>query len=694
MNNKYIVFLLWLCAALIAAIGVIQINALSIRTIPGGEALPEIYLRLRASETATLFLALAGIAILFAREGITRELKRKAYTDVTGIRNKHACLEEMTILDCNDNTLNIGFAMFDMNNLKKVNDFYGHEKGDELIQSFASLLKQASEKKFFLGRFGGDEFIVIIRSCTNEIMEDYINRVRQLADLYNRGRSVPLSFASGYAISTRNHYYLMEDLLKEADKNMYRNKKLMKSDSLMTPSQLSRILDAERTYFLGRDDLTGLFNYDAFVAAVKKFLPLSENLDHLAVICCDISNFRYINDTYGHQEGNQILKTFAKELSSQPFCLCACRLYSDNFAFLAELPDASEQASPELIKEWCLRFSSMINQAYKGGRIIINSGIYFIGEGNVSIENALNYANTARKHTKTSTLNILVYGDALAQEERNKAEILNSFHNALDNGEYQVYLQPMVRSADKSICKAEALIRWRKPNGAFFYPGEFIPLLEESGDIIRMDYFVYEHIFEYLYIQIQNHKPVIPISMNVSRLHLCSPEDFIRHIRELLEKYPIPTSLIVFELTESTFIKEMSSALYFVEELHRLGIKVSMDDFGSGYSSLEVLVNLPFDEIKFDKAFLSNSGDKRIQSVLVQMMSLVKGLDKTIVCEGVELSEHAALLEKCDCDIIQGYYYYRPMPLEDFISCIGQSAGSWDVQVYAQQGCSAKNQLL
>ena len=666
MKNKYIIFLLYLCAGLILAIVFIQINGLSVNPLSAGNITYQMYYQYRSSQTVTLFLAIGSVSVLFARERITRELKRKAYTDVTGIKNKHACLEEMNMLDCRDDTLNIGFAMFDLNNLKKVNDFYGHEKGDELIQSFAALLRKASNKKYFLGRFGGDEFIVIIKNFTEEIMETYISQVRELVEHYNKGRTVPLSFASGYAISTRSHYYLTEDILKEADKDMYRNKRMMKSESLMNPSQLSRILDAERISYLERDNLTGLFNHDAFLLAITKVIAQSDQSQNLALVCSDIANFRYINDTYGHQEGSQILKLFADELSAQPFCLCASRLYSDNFAFLAEFPDIPQESTADKIKEWCFDFSALINKTYRGSRIVINSGIYFIRGEKPSVEAMLNHANTARKHTKTSPFHILVYGDEMARSEKKKAEILNSFHQAIEKREFKVYLQPKVKCSDKSICGAEALIRWEKPYGNLCYPAEFIPVLEGSGDIIELDYYVYEHIFWYLHQQLEKGKTVFPISMNVSRLHLARPHDFISHIRELLEKYDVPASYLLFELTESIYIQEIYSAMIFVDGLHALGIKVSMDDFGSGYSSLELLSNLPFDEIKFDKVFLANSGDDNSRKILIHLMDLVKSMNKTIVCEGVEMQEDVILLDQCDCDIMQGYYYFRPMPLKEF----------------------------
>ena len=241
MKNKYTIFLLYLCVFLVGVIGIVQIYDLSAFYARSARDINvEMYYHFRTNQSITLILAIITVAVLFSREGINRELKRKAYTDITGIKNKHACLEEMNILDCNDNTLNIGFVMFDLNNLKKVNDFYGHEKGDELIQNFVLLLRHASDRKYFLGRFGGDEFIVIIQNCNEQMMEQYIGSVQSLTEKFNRGRTIQLSYACGYAISTQKHYYLMEDLLKEADKNMYENKKRIKSGTMLETDQIAR----------------------------------------------------------------------------------------------------------------------------------------------------------------------------------------------------------------------------------------------------------------------------------------------------------------------------------------------------------------------------------------------------------------------------------------------------------------------
>ena len=218
---------------IIVLIGAVQVYNLTgysgVRGLSLGSA---VYFRARVSQSITLILAVVAITILLSGEEINRGVKRKAYIDSTGIMNKNACMERMNLLDNKDSTLNIGFVMFDLNNLKQVNDDWGHEEGDKLIQNFVLLLRQASNKEYFLARFGGDEFVAIIENCTEAMMKSYLKRIEELTGHFNRAQEMPISYACGFAISTKEHYYLMDDLLKEADKKMYENKKKMKSVDL------------------------------------------------------------------------------------------------------------------------------------------------------------------------------------------------------------------------------------------------------------------------------------------------------------------------------------------------------------------------------------------------------------------------------------------------------------------------------
>lgn len=615
----------------------------------------------------TLLLAIFVLALFLAKTGIEQGVKRKAYMDVTGIMNKHACIEQMNRIDCNDSTLQVGFVVFDLNHLKKVNDFYGHEEGDRLILHFANILKQASGPRCFLGRFGGDEFISIINHCTESDVENYIEQVKKLTAQSNKNRKIRLSFASGYAVSTKEHYYLADELLKEADKKMYQNKKLMKADNLFETDQLSKVLDTQRVGNSQRDELTGVFEYDIFAEAVKKVFQIQNEGTKLALVSSDIYNFRYFNDFYGYQKGNNILRLFAEDLSNQEFCLCVHRIYSDNFAFLADVSNLSEGETVQMIRRWNAAFSERVNQTYRGSRLIVKSGICFVDHMGQSVEELINHANFAHKRIKQTRCDIKVYTAKLGEEEKKRFEIIYSFRKAMKDKEFKVYVQPQISRHDKTIHSLEALVRWERNDGTMIYPDEFIPVLEQTGDIVEMDYYVYEVVFSYLSDCIKKGRDVVPFSLNVSRMHLEVSEKFIDMLSRLQVQYHVPTDLIMFELTESAYIQEVFAANQFIEKLHVLGYKVSMDDYGSGYSSLIALQSIPFDEIKFDRAFLQENYSGHQYDVLMQMLKMVKSIGVSVVCEGVETKEHEQLLEKTECDLLQGYYYYRPFPIEDMI---------------------------
>lgn len=665
MKNRYNVFLLYLCAVIIVLIGAVQVYNLTgysgVRGLSLGSA---VYFRARASQSITLILAVVAITILLSGEEINRGVKRKAYIDSTGIMNKNACMERMNLLDNKDSTLNIGFVMFDLNNLKQVNDDWGHEEGDKLIQNFVLLLRQASNKEYFLARFGGDEFVAIIENCTEAMMKSYLKRIEELTGHFNRAQGIPISYACGFAISTKEHYYLMDDLLKEADKKMYENKKKMKSVDL-APAWPGRAPRAGQAGAVPWEKAPVHYDYDEFVSALENVLRTCGEEVHLAIVYSDICHFGYFNDVYGHQEGNRILNQFAEQLAGQSCCLFACRMYSDHFACLVDTSHKTEGQSVELVQSWSTRFSDSMSETYKGSRLIVRSGIYFISDSGEPVDGMLNRVIYAHKFAKSSFHSVFVYCEELSQREKRRSEILCLFRSALEQDEFKIYVQPQVLCRERRICGAEALVRWQRPNGLFFYPDEFIPVLEQTGDVIDLDFYVYEKVFAYLHQKEAAGEKHVPVSVNVSRIHLLDVESFIRRLQTLREKWPVSASLLLFELTETAYIQEIDNARLFICELHKLGYRVSMDDFGSGYSSLKALQSMPFDEIKFDRAFLRDCNGKKETYILLQLIQMVKGFHIPIVCEGAETAEHVELLERSMCDMIQGYYFYKPFPIEE-----------------------------
>ncbi len=264
----------------------------------------------------------------------------------------------------------------------------------------------------------------------------------------------------------------------------------------------------------------------------------------------------------------------------------------------------------------------------------------------------------------------MLFDSRMTDGIKREIEITSSLSRAIADGELKVYYQPKMKTDSVRIDGAEALIRWQKPDGRFIYPDEFIPVLEQSGQIVELDYFVYREVFRFIAGRMRENKPIVPISVNVSRAHLHKME-ILSYLSSLFEEYRIQPNLVEFELTENIYIENTEKALQLIDGLHKMGTKVSMDDFGSGYSSLNLLSRLPIDIIKLDKVFLQDEetdndlseNDKIIISCIIDM---ARKLRITSLCEGVETPEQSDYLSEIGCELQQGFYFSRPIPKNDF----------------------------
>ena len=316
-------------------------------------------------------------------------------------------------------------------------------------------------------------------------------------------------------------------------------------------------------------------------------------------------------------------------------------------------------------------------EKYLNSRLQFCTGISITDKNSRSLEaeTAVSNANLARKVAKEMEHDCCVLFDQSMMEGiRREVEITSGIPKALEHKEFQVYFQPKMETDTMELIGAEALVRWQKPDGDFIYPDEFIPLIERSGQIVDVDYYVYREVFQFLAERIKAGKKVVPISLNVSRMHL-NKMHILEYVRELLEEFQIPCSLVEFELTESIYLENTERALELVEGLHKMGIKVSMDDFGSGYSSLNLLSKLPIDIIKLDRVFLKEGelqeSDRIIISCVVDMANRLK---ITSLCEGVETLEQSNYLKEVGCQMQQGFYFSRPIPQEVFENFIDTSS--------------------
>lgn len=618
--------------------------------------------------TASMICATVMVSIYLVKSEYSGKARKDAYVDVTGVHNKSACMEKMRQLEERDNTFGIGIAMFDLNNLKKINDYYGHDKGDELIEAFAQLLRTLPKERCFLARFGGDEFILIQEKTSAAQMHQIISTLQQRTQEYNKKNAIPIEFASGFAVSDRRQYFIISDLLKEADKKMYENKRESKkqaSEQKSIPSCKKPVVaelcqsqtEVHQSALETTDAMTGLLTRDAFLVKAESILRSSQADVSTALVCMDISNFHDINDNLGYPCGDQALQILAQEIIKEKYVLCACRIHADMFAFLLMTTEKTQEDVLHWLQAENLYMSRKVFRKSCNQRFKINMGVSFVQDRLERPAHLLNHANLARKRAKSSEESIVVYSDALDRLEKQRASILRDFRSAIQKNEIKLYFQPQVDSQSEQICGAEALARWITAGATVWTPNEFIPVLEHSGDIILLDYYMYRKAFEWLAHRRQCGKQLLTISLNISRIHLSDVQSFITYIQRLQSQYAVPVEYLIFEVTENAYIENMERVAQLIEGLHTLGIRVSMDDFGSGYASLKALQLLPFDEIKIDKSFLMQGLCETERVILHAVIGLMKQLQKNVVCEGVETKEGACFLQREGCDMLQGFYY-------------------------------------
>ncbi|MCM1145513.1 MAG: GGDEF domain-containing phosphodiesterase [Blautia sp.] len=419
-----------------------------------------------------------------------------------------------------------------------------------------------------------------------------------------------------------------------------------------------------------KDILTGLDRYEEFLEKVEKEIAKMDGY-RIAIIYTDVKYFKYINDTYGYQRGDMLLKEFVHQVTNNnPYMLCAARVYSDNIVMAARMENEwTNDDYREGINKINLDIERKLRDNYLDERLKLCTGISIISEESRSLDaaTAISNANLARKVAKEMEDDCCVLFDNRMMEGiKREVEITSYLPTAIRKGEFHVYYQPKMETGTLKIIGAEALVRWRKPDGKFVYPDEFIPIVERSGQIVDVDYFVYREVFQFIARRLRENKVIVPISVNVSRIHL-HKMGVLSYVKSLFEEYQIPSNLIEFELTESIYIDNTEKALELVNGFHEMGVKVSMDDFGSGYSSLNLLSGLPIDVIKLDKVFLKadnfQENDKIIISCVVDM---ARRLQITSLCEGVETLEQSNYLSEIGCEIQQGYYFSKPIPQEEF----------------------------
>lgn len=416
------------------------------------------------------------------------------------------------------------------------------------------------------------------------------------------------------------------------------------------------------------DSLTGLMNLDHFKNKVIEILKKTPTSQRFVILNFDIQNFKYLNEHHGYEKGDDFLKTIANYISSLPTTCYACRSYSDNFIVLSKIKATTNSEIIEtIINNYIVDFLNSQKSKYPECNLTITAGCAEFHYPQEPIEKTIDNAHSIRKMMKENFVTgCKVYDNEIAMKLHKEAELINSIPNACKNGEFFFQLQPKVALSTGKIEGAEALVRWNHPRGEVVQPGGFIPQLEKTGLITQVDFFIYREVCRYIQSCLKKGIDFPIISVNVSRAHL-SESDFVSKILNLVSCYNIPPEKLEFELTENIFLDNPLPAIKILTELRTQGFKISIDDFGAGYSSINLLKDLTIDVLKLDKSFLDVDILKEADVIVItSMIQMAKKLHITVLCEGAETKEQVSFLKNASCDLVQGYYFSRPISVEAF----------------------------
>lgn len=411
-----------------------------------------------------------------------------------------------------------------------------------------------------------------------------------------------------------------------------------------------------------KDTITGLLKFEDFLAEAQYIVRNAK--ENLLILAMDISDFHYINNQYGYDTGDLILKEIADSIMKfGDFVLLSCREYSDHFVCLCRYEGSENDFVNVKLKEIKECISEQIKEIY----FKVNFGVYFVTDPYESIISAVDKANVARRTGKGNhSIPCVVYSEHLMDIKENSAKIIPVFNDSFKNERIQVFLQPKICSETQKIVGAEALSRLVDKDGKMISPALFIPALEKTGKIVELDFYVLNFILKLIRSWIDKGIEPVTISFNLSRIHFFS-NTLVEDIMELVKRYDVPAKYVEIEVTESVFFEEENVIIEKVEKLRECGFKVSVDDFGAGYSSLNLIGILPVDVIKLDKGFVKGSlKTKRGNDVIKGLIKILNEIELDIVCEGVETKEEEIIISNYGCKEIQGFLYDRPIPVGEF----------------------------
>ena len=425
------------------------------------------------------------------------------------------------------------------------------------------------------------------------------------------------------------------------------------------------------------DPLTGLLNMSFFYQNVQVLLssPIGRRQD-VAIIHFDIPNFKLFNERNGFKLGDELLCDLAKTIKTAFKASIVSRFSDDHFVVCSTDP------KEEIIEKIDAVYKKILKSKEPVKRVRIKAGVYYMVDGMTEVGLACDHARLACNSIKQRhDYYYCIYDEMLREKMRKQQYVIDHMDEAIENEYIKVYYQPVVRVETGEICGYEALVRWDDPKFGILSPADFIETLEQFHLIHKIDKYVVERVCRDYRNIVENNDPRVPASINISRLdfELCDIFDYIERIRE---SYDVPRNMIDIEITESALNENFGHIRSECQKMRELGYQIWLDDFGSGYSSLNTLAEYSFDVLKLDLVFLRNYDHNPKTAVLMDyIIDGVKGMGLTPLCEGVETEEHYDFLKEIGCEKAQGYFFGKPMPYEETKAALQAKGMKWESYV-------------
>lgn len=409
-----------------------------------------------------------------------------------------------------------------------------------------------------------------------------------------------------------------------------------------------------------RDELTGLYTIEYFYRYVNQFDKYYPNADRDA-ICFDVNHFHVLNERFGMEKGDEILKRIAGRLEA---------VFSDTGSFIC-------RKSADTFLVYCAHrddYSSVVDQISEIGddlhtAVKIRAGVYSSCDKKLDIHLRFDRAKIAADKIRNKySVSVSKFDEALIDAELFAEQLVDEFPKALAEKQFMVYFQPKfdIRGDKPVLSSAEALVRWSHPTLGMISPGMFVPLFEENGLIAKLDEYVWRRTAEKIADWKERLGISVPVSVNLSRAEMYDPE-LVDTMEQIVSDNGISTGDLYLEITESAYVSDSDSIVNRVKMLREHGFIIEMDDFGSGYSSLNMISELPLDALKLDMMFIRTAFEKQNDTRMISIViDIADYLRVPVIAEGVETEEQYLALKKLGCAIIQGYYFSKPVPASDF----------------------------